>query len=48
VPSAFRTAVVKRSALAEALPVNTAKVARDERTQQMRERFDGIRQRYVL
>jgi hypothetical protein len=44
----FRTQVVKRSRLADALPPDTAKVSPEQRVRQMRERFDGIRQRYGL
>jgi hypothetical protein len=44
----FRTEVVKRSELAAALPADTARVSQDGRVRQMRERFDGIRQRYSL
>ncbi len=44
----FRTQVVKRAELEDALPADTAKVSPEQRLLQMRERFDGIRQRYVL
>ena len=44
----FRTEVVKRSQLEEALPKDTARVSPDERLRQMRERLDGIRQRFCL
>jgi hypothetical protein len=44
----FHTQVVKRSELAAALPPDTARVTPAERLRQMRERFDGIRQRYRL
>jgi hypothetical protein len=44
----FRTEVVKRSQLESALPADTARVTQDERLRQMRERFDGIRQRFCL
>jgi hypothetical protein len=44
----FRTQVVKRSQLAQALPADTAKVSPEQRARQMRERFDGIRLRYGL
>jgi hypothetical protein len=44
----LRTRVVKRSQLAGALPPDTVKVTHEERIRQMRERFDGIRQRYGL
>jgi hypothetical protein len=42
----FRTRVVERSRLADALPADTARVTHEERLRQMQERFDGIRQRY--
>jgi hypothetical protein len=42
----FRTAVVKRSQLEAALPGDTVRVTHEQRLRQMRERFDGIRQRY--
>jgi hypothetical protein len=44
----IRTRVVKRSQLAAALPRDTAKVTRDERIAQLRERFQGITMRYSL
>ena len=44
----FATRLVKRAALAAALPPDTAKVDSAERNRQMRERFHGILQRYVL
>jgi hypothetical protein len=44
----FRTQVLKRSELAAALPPGTVRVTPEERLRQMRERFDGIRQRYCL
>jgi hypothetical protein len=44
----FRTRLVKRSMLADVLPGDTAKVSPEQRVRQMRERFDGIRQRYGL
>jgi hypothetical protein len=44
----FHTVLVKRSELAAALPAQTAKISPEARLQQMRERFDGIRQRYCL
>ena len=44
----FRTEVVKRSGLAAALPADTARVTPEERLGQMRERFNGIRQRFGL
>jgi len=44
----FKTELVKRSQLASALPADTVKVSPEQRVGQMRERFNGIRQRYVL
>ena len=44
----LRTQLVKRSQLAAALPPDTVKVTHEERIRQMRERFDGIRLRYML
>jgi hypothetical protein len=44
----FRTEVVARSELAAKLPADMARVTPEERVRQMRERFDGIRQRYCL
>ncbi len=44
----FRTQLVKRAQLSDALPADTARVTPEERVRQMRERFDGIRQRYCL
>jgi hypothetical protein len=44
----FRNKLVKRAELAKALPADTAKCTPEERLQQMRERFHGILQRYVL
>lgn len=44
----FQTRLVKRSALAQALPSDTVKITKEERTAQLRARFDGIRQRYSL
>jgi hypothetical protein len=46
--TSFRTEVVKRSQLESALPAGTARVTHEERLRQMKERFDGIRQRYDL
>jgi hypothetical protein len=46
--TSFRTQVVKRADLAAALPADTAKVTPEERVRQLRERFNGIRQRYEL
>jgi hypothetical protein len=45
-PTSFRTELVKRSTLGSRLPASTATVTKDERTAQMRARFDGIRRRY--
>jgi hypothetical protein len=42
------TRVVKRADLAAALPPDTAKVTHDQRVQQLRDRYDGMRRRYVL
>ena len=44
----FRTEVVKVSQLEHALPADTVRVSQEERLRQLRERFDGIRQRYCL
>ena len=44
----FRTQVVERSKLGGVLPTDTARVTPEERVRQMRERFDGIRQRFSL
>jgi hypothetical protein len=44
----FRTQLVKRSQLAQALPQDTAKISPEQRLCEMRERFDGIRLRYGL
>jgi hypothetical protein len=44
----FTTKVVKRDALAAALPPDSAKVTPDERARQTRERFHAILQRYCL
>lgn len=46
---ALETRVVKRADLAAALPADTAMVTREQRVEQLRARFDGIRrQRYGL
>jgi hypothetical protein len=42
------TKVVKRADLAAALPPDTATVTREQRVQQLRDRYDGMRRRYVL
>lgn len=44
----FDTRLVKRAALAQALPPDSARVTSAERVTQLRARFDGIRQRYGL
>jgi hypothetical protein len=44
----FRTQLVKRAALADALPKESATASKEERLAQLRARFDGIRQRYGL
>ena len=44
----FHTRVVERSKLCSVLPLDTARVTSEERLRQMRERFDGIRQRFCL
>jgi hypothetical protein len=44
----FNSRLIKRSELADVLPPDTAKITRQERLRQMRERFHGILQRYVL
>src|SRR5208283_3071466 len=41
----LRTQLVKRRDLASALPADSAKVSPQQRLQQLRERFNGIRQR---
>jgi hypothetical protein len=46
--TAFRTQVVKRAHLAEALPADTATASPEQRVRQLRERFDGVRLRYGL
>ena len=46
--TSFRTQVVKRADLSAALPLDTAKVAPEERVRQLHERFNGVRQRYEL
>jgi hypothetical protein len=42
----FSTRLVKRSALAQALPAETAKVTPEQRFAQLHARFDGIRRRF--
>lgn len=44
----LNTRLVKRSALAQALPAQTAGVTPEQRIAQLHARFDGIRQRYGL
>ena len=44
----LRTQLVKRAELASVLPKDTGKVSSEQRAEQLRERFDGIRQRYRL
>jgi hypothetical protein len=44
----FETRLVKRSMLDQALPRDSAKVTREQRIAQMRERFDAIRRRFGL
>lgn len=43
---AFRTQTVKHHALSEALPKGSVRVSSEERTQQLKTRFDSIRRRY--
>jgi len=47
-PPVLTTRLVKRSELEQTLPADFAKVTADERLRLMRERFNGIRQRYSL
>ncbi len=47
-PTQFRTELVKYGDLARVLPEESAKISAAERVQQMHQRFDGIRQRYVF
>jgi hypothetical protein len=44
----FRTRLVKRAALAEALPADSARVTPEERARLLHARFDGVRRRYKL
>jgi hypothetical protein len=44
----FNTRLVKRTELARVLPVDTAAVSPQERTAQLKARFDSIRRRYRL
>jgi hypothetical protein len=47
-PAVLDTRVVPHDELSSALPADTAMVSAAERAAAMRERFDGIRRRYVL
>ena len=47
-PAALRTTLVKRAELGAALPADSATVTPEQRTAQLRDRFDGIRRRYRL
>lgn len=47
-PVPLATRLVKRAALAEALPAGSARVTPDTRAAQLWARFNGIRQRYML
>jgi len=44
----LRTQLVKRAELAFVMPNDSVKVSPEQRAEQLRERFDGIRQRYRL
>jgi hypothetical protein len=44
----FRTQLVKRAQLEQALPADSARVTADERARLLHARFNGIRQRYSL
>jgi hypothetical protein len=44
----FRTRVVKQTGLANVVPADSARVTPEERTQQMRQRFQSILRRYQL
>jgi hypothetical protein len=46
--TSFTTRLVKRDALARALPTDTATTSPEERIAQMHARFEGICQRYKL
>jgi hypothetical protein len=46
--TAFETRLVKRDALAQALPADSAMTSAEERIAQMRARFEGISRRYGL
>jgi hypothetical protein len=43
---AVRTKVVKTAELADALPLSSRRFTREERAEQLRLRFNSIRQRY--
>ena len=47
-PAVLDTRVVKHEEIMSALPPDTATVSASERSAAMRERFKGIRRRYVL
>ncbi|TFV60375.1 DUF1214 domain-containing protein [Mycobacterium sp. PS03-16] len=47
-PAVLTTRVVRRTELAAALPADTATVTADERTAQLRARFDGVRRRHRM
>ncbi|MCT7660590.1 DUF1214 domain-containing protein [Mycobacterium deserti] len=47
-PAALNTRLIERTGLADVLPPDTATVTPEQRTAQMWERFNGIRQRYRL
>lgn len=47
-PARFRTRLVRRSELLDALPSDTAMVSADQRVQQMLERFHGVKLRYGM
>lgn len=44
----FRTQLVKHADLASALPADTVTITAEERSEQMRARFDSVRQRYGM
>jgi hypothetical protein len=44
----FRTRLVARSELAQALPADSAMVTAEQRAAQLHERFEGIQQRYAM
>ena len=47
-PTHLRTQVIKRDQLESTLPPGTAKVTAEERVRQLWDRFNGIRQRFLL